>query len=280
MCMTTLISKTTLHFCHEWQRVRVSSRHFSSTRRASISIHIIIIVVVVISILECLVILDASGGGEGDSTKPLRWACHLAMRPTRVFTWYISIVSVSRQASMRWSYATITSRVIPLAEEKGTEVDRAEGVEGAADPDHLERSYASLCLMVTASMAHITWKWSDTGKGTEKWCRILVIAEGKMSLSQVAVSLCTSMIERMKWEGKYIVRWSNRESKNRGRDSVIELDWERGCKTKVMTMLRNLGPLVKAVQELNWRSPQSDGCSQKEEMRSSLDTVLRRSQSG
>ena len=60
-------------------------------------------------------------------------------------------------------------------------------------------------------------------KGTEKWQRICVIAEGKMSLSQVAVSLYTSKIERIKCEGKSIVRCSNKESKNRARGSVIEL---------------------------------------------------------
>ena len=35
-------------------------------------------------------------------------------------------------------------------------------------------------------MAHMKVKWSDKGKGTEMWCKILVIAEGKMSLSQDA----------------------------------------------------------------------------------------------
>ena len=72
-------------------------------------------------------------------------------------------------------------------------------------------------------MAYMTKKLSEKGKGTEKWHRIRVIAEGKMSLSQVAVSLYTSKIERMKYEGKYIVRYSNKESKNRARGSVIEL---------------------------------------------------------
>ena len=38
MSMTTLISKTTSRFCHEWQRVRVSSRHLVSAGRASIII--------------------------------------------------------------------------------------------------------------------------------------------------------------------------------------------------------------------------------------------------
>ena len=77
-------------------------------------------------------------------------------------------------------------------------MDGAKGARGAAVPDRLKCSYASLWLMVAASMAHITWKWSETGKGTEKWRKILMIAEGKMSLSRVAVSLCTSMIERIK----------------------------------------------------------------------------------
>ena len=72
-------------------------------------------------------------------------------------------------------------------------------------------------------MAHMTEKWSEEGKGIEKWHRIRVIAKGKISLSQVAVSLYTSKIERMKCEGKSIVRCSNKDSKNRARGSVIEL---------------------------------------------------------
>ena len=31
-------------------------------------------------------------------------------------------------------------------------------------------------------------KWSEEGKGTEKWRKILVIAEGKMNLSRDAES--------------------------------------------------------------------------------------------
>ena len=72
-------------------------------------------------------------------------------------------------------------------------------------------------------MAHMTEKWSAKGKGTEKWHRIRVITEGKMSLSRVVVSLYTSKIERIKCEGKSIVRCSNKESKNQARGSVIEL---------------------------------------------------------
>ena len=80
----------------------------------------------------------------------------------------------------------IASRVTPPIEEEGAEVDGVEGVGGATLPDCLKRSCTSLHLMVAASMAHRTWKWLEMGKGIEKWCKILVIAEGKMSLSRVA----------------------------------------------------------------------------------------------
>ena len=72
-------------------------------------------------------------------------------------------------------------------------------------------------------MAHIMGKWLEEGKETEKWHKIHVIVKGKISLSQVAVSLYTSIMERIKCEGKYIVKCSNKESKNRARGSVIEL---------------------------------------------------------
>ena len=62
----------------------------------------------------------------------------------------------------------IALRVTPPTEEEGAEVNGVEGVGGAVDLDHLERNCASLCLMVVASIVHITWKWSDMGKGTEK----------------------------------------------------------------------------------------------------------------
>ena len=75
-----------------------------------------------------------------------------------------------------------------LVEEEGADVDRAErdGAERegrAAESDCHYQNYASLCLTVAASMAHMTEKWSEEGKGGEKWHKIRVIAEGKMSLS-------------------------------------------------------------------------------------------------
>ena len=106
-----------------------------------------------------------------------------------------------------------------LVEEEGADVDVAErdGAErkgGAAESNCRDLYCTSLRLMVAASMAHMTEKWSKKGKGTEKWHKIRVIAEGKMSLSRIAVSLNTSIIERIKCEGKYIVRCSRRENKN------------------------------------------------------------------
>ena len=127
---------------------------------------------------------------------------------------------------MRYSYAMMSPRVTSPEEEEradvdGVERDRAEREGGAVGSDCLDRNYALLHL--TVSMAHMTGKWSKEGKGTEKWHRIRVIAEGKMSLSRVVISLYTSKIERMKCEGKSIVTCSNKESKNRARGFVIEL---------------------------------------------------------
>ena len=99
---------------------------------------------------------------------------------------------------MHTSCAMMSSRVTLLVEEEEVDVDRAVEAGGIVVPNRLECSYALLHLTVAASMAHRTWKWSKTGKGTEKWRKILVIAEGKMSLSRAAVSLYTSMMERIK----------------------------------------------------------------------------------
>ena len=57
----------------------------------------------------------------------------------------------------------------------------------------------------------------------EKRHKIRVIVEGKMSLSRVAVSLYTSIRERIKCEGKSIMRCSKKQRKNQARGSMIEL---------------------------------------------------------
>ena len=73
-----------------------------------------------------------------------------------------------------------------LEEEEGTDVGRAErdGVsrEGGVKSCCHDQSCASLLFTIAASISHMKVKGSDTGKGTEKWSKILVIAEGKMSL--------------------------------------------------------------------------------------------------
>ena len=54
------------------------------------------------------------------------------------------------------------SRVTPPVEEEGAKVEGAEEVGRTAVLNRLERSCASLCLTVAVSMAHMTWKWSET----------------------------------------------------------------------------------------------------------------------
>ena len=91
----------------------------------------------------------------------------------------------------------IAFRVTPSVEEEGIEVDGAKRVGVVVNPDRLECSYSSLHLTIPASIAPMTGKGLEERKGTSKWRKSLVIAEGKMSLSRVAESLYTSMIERM-----------------------------------------------------------------------------------
>ena len=90
----------------------------------------------------------------------------------------------------------------PIEEEgvdaDGADQDGAEREEGATDLDCLDLNCASLHLTVAASMAYMTEKWSEEGKGIEKWHKICVIVEGKISLSWDSESLWTFMIERIK----------------------------------------------------------------------------------
>ena len=90
---------------------------------------------------------------------------------------------------MRCSCAMMSQSVtLPIEEEEadvdGAEQDGAEREGGAAESDCLDRNCTSLRFMVAASMAHMKVMWLDKGKEAEKWCKILVIAEGKMSLSR------------------------------------------------------------------------------------------------
>ena len=97
----------------------------------------------------------------------------------------------------------MSSRGTSPVKEEGADVDGAgqDGTKregGAADPDCLDLNCAFLRLTVAASMAHIKEKGLNVGKRTEKWRKILMIAEGKISLSRDVESRWTSMIERIK----------------------------------------------------------------------------------
>ena len=105
----------------------------------------------------------------------------------------------------------------------GAERDGVERGGGAAEFDYRDLNCTLIRLTVAYIMAHMMEKWSEEGKGTEKWHRIRMIAEGKMSLSRVVVSLNTSIREIIKCERKSIVKCSNEESKNQARGSMIEL---------------------------------------------------------
>ena len=81
---------------------------------------------------------------------------------------------------------------ILLVEKEGVDVDRADRDRAkqveAAESICRDLNYTLLRLTVVAFMAHMIWKGSDMGKGMEKWRKILVIVEGKMSLSRDAKS--------------------------------------------------------------------------------------------
>ena len=74
-----------------------------------------------------------------------------------------------------------------LVEEEGVDVVWAEwdgvGREGGIRSCCHDLNYASLRFTVAASLAHMKVKGLDMEEQTEKWRKILVIAEGKMSLS-------------------------------------------------------------------------------------------------
>ena len=79
-----------------------------------------------------------------------------------------------------------------LEEEERADVGRSKrdgvGQEGGVESCYRDLNCTSLHFTVAASMAHMKVKELDAGKGTEKWRKILVIAEGKMSLSRDAKS--------------------------------------------------------------------------------------------
>ena len=103
---------------------------------------------------------------------------------------------------MRCNCAMMSPSDTSLEEEEGVDMDGADRDEaeqegGATKSVCHDLNYASLRLTIAASMAHMTEKLVEEGKGTEKLRKIHVIAEEKMSLLRVAVSLNTSIKKKM-----------------------------------------------------------------------------------
>ena len=79
-----------------------------------------------------------------------------------------------------------------LEEEEREDVGRTErdgvGREGGVESCYRNLNCASLRFTVATSIAHMKVKGLDMGEGMEKWRKILVIAEEKISLSRDAES--------------------------------------------------------------------------------------------
>ena len=143
-----------------------------------------------------------------------------------------------------------------LIEEEGVDVDGAErdGAKwegGVAESNYCDLNCTSLCLTVAASMARMIEKWLEEGKGTEKWHKIHVIIEGKMSLLRVAVSSKHIYNRKNKmWRKIYSEMLKKRKQKSSTRlyDRVIVREW---VQNKVITMFMNLGHLAKALHGVN-----------------------------
>ena len=158
---------------------------------------------------------DSVGDGEEATVQPPMIAYRRVIRPTWVFTYHNSSLRVSKQASMYKNCAMMASSVTSLIVDEGAKVDGVVETRGVTVSvrGRLGMSCASLHWMIATSMAHITIKWGDSRKETEKWWRSRVIAEGKISLLRVAISLKISISNRMKWEGKSIEISSKRDRK-------------------------------------------------------------------
>ena len=161
--------KTTSPFCHEWQRISTSSRHLIIIGWASTTI--------LISTTEALITLILGGWWRG--------------RRSNSETTYDSLSSCDTTNTGVHLTQLITKSVkvsIHVHKLCHDGVVEAGGV-AVSIQGYFDLSYASLHLMVAASMALITGKWCDSGNETEKWQRSRVIAKRKMSLSRVTVSL-------------------------------------------------------------------------------------------
>ena len=147
--VTTLISKTTPPFCHVCLRVECQV-DISSVELASPS-----------ASLEASSSSPSSSSSSSNSkatreggerlasrVKPPMDVCRHAIQPTWTFTWYNSVDSVSRRASMCCSYIMTSPKDTSPEEEEGANADGAEWKEGATESDYHDRNWASLHLTI------------------------------------------------------------------------------------------------------------------------------------
>ena len=175
---TTLKPKITPFFCHEWQRVSHWEIVISSSLEelASLSSS---------SSASSSSLVEAFGEGDEEGAKPPRRACRCAIRLTWVFTWHISLVKESRQVSMHWHCTMMALRVTPpTVEVEGAEKEGiAEAVGSVVSTcSCFDWSWASLHRTEPTLMASMMVKQGELGMWMEKWWRIRMIAEGKISL--------------------------------------------------------------------------------------------------
>ena len=83
---------------------------------------------------------------------------------------------------MRYSCTMMSPSDTSLEEDDGADVDGvdrdgAEREGRAIESVCCDLNCTSLCLTVATSMANMTEKWVEEGKGTKKWHKILVIAK-------------------------------------------------------------------------------------------------------
>ena len=148
--VTTLISKTTPPFCHEWQRVDCQV-DISLVELASLSSSVITITIVII-ILSIRIRSHWVTWWRSRLRCKAVVACRRAIWPTWTFTWYNTIESVPRRASMCCSCA-MTSSKDTSPKEEGADADRvnrdgAEREEGADESVCRDRNWAPLRLTV------------------------------------------------------------------------------------------------------------------------------------
>ena len=181
--MTTLISKITSPFCHEWKRIKVSSRNLIG--RASISIIIIFSLRI--------------------RSHWRRWrkslrseATYDRLPPCNTTDTNVHLIQLCRECikasihTLKLHHDVSKGHIIRRRGRSkcGWSRSRWRRTGGKSCWPRLPQpNCTSLRLTIATAMAYMKVKWSDTRKGTEERRMILVITEGKMSLSRDAKSL-------------------------------------------------------------------------------------------